>query len=436
MSRTRINRGKPPERIEGPDCAGRSDVADSEEIATVTSTPNVEAAQAPPRMRRDNTAIRSDPRPAGRLRLSRAREETQGEEVVLPAVPTRRRRTLRGLAAHRDDARTPMRPGGADTAKVEARDDADVVRIEEPESHIVVVAFGREAWPQAEAELIGLARFLAGPREAIVLCRIGASERDAGRAGADRLVTFDNAGILQRRSALAALCGDLKPRHVLLPSSDAGNDLARFLAAWSGVRPAIGIVQLRGNEVLVPAADRQHDYARPLPPVATFTASACKATTQVARREARKLIVQGVTSDPAGITDDGIETADVSRLALEEAEFVVSAGGGVRDLTLFGAVARSLSATIGASRVVCDAGALPRDRQVGASGHVTRAQAYVAFGISGASQHLEGIRDCAHVVAVNTDPHAAMLARADLAIVADAGAVLAALLENGESARG
>ncbi|OCC05362.1 hypothetical protein BA190_07960 [Labrys sp. WJW] len=329
-----------------------------------------------------------------------------------------------------------MRSGGADTAKAEARDDADVVCVEEPESHIVVVAFARETWPQAEVELIGLARSLAGPREAIVLCRIGAAERDAGRAGADRLVTFENAGIFERRSALAALCGDLKPRHVLLPSSDAGNDLARFLAARQSVRPAIGIVQLRGNEVLVPAPDRQHDYARPLPPVATFAASACKATTPVVGREARNLIVQDVTSDPAGITDDGIETADVSRLALEEAEFIVSAGGGVRDLRLFGAVARSLSATIGASRVVCDAGALPRDRQVGASGHITRAQAYVAFGISGASQHLEGIRDCPHVVAVNTDPHAAMLARADLAIVADAGAVLAALLENGESAHG
>ncbi|OYV66847.1 MAG: electron transfer flavoprotein subunit alpha, partial [Acidiphilium sp. 21-66-27] len=87
-----------------------------------------------------------------------------------------------------------------------------------------------------------------------------------------------------------------------------------------------------------------------------------------------------------------------------------------------------LGATPGASRVVCDAGALPREMQVGASGTVLNADCYVAFGISGAPQHLQGIGTVEHVVAVNIDLHAAMIARADLAVVADAQAVLPALL--------
>ena len=72
-------------------------------------------------------------------------------------------------------------------------------------------------------------------------------------------------------------------------------------------------------------------------------------------------------------------------------------------------------------------GSLSRDRQVGASGTSVEARCYFAFGISGAPQHLQGITRCENVIAINTDPHAPMMKRADLAIVADAQAVMPAL---------
>ena len=81
----------------------------------------------------------------------------------------------------------------------------------------------------------------------------------------------------------------------------------------------------------------------------------------------------------------------------------------------------------GGSRVVCDAGLLPRGRQVGASGSLVEPRCYLAFGIAGAPQHLQGIARCERVLAVNTDLHADMVKRADLAIIADAQEVMPAL---------
>lgn len=78
--------------------------------------------------------------------------------------------------------------------------------------------------------------------------------------------------------------------------------------------------------------------------------------------------------------------------------------------------------------MACDAGHLPRAMQVGASGTLLNANCYIALGISGAPQHLQGIGSVEHVVAVNTDLHAAIIARAELAIIADAHAVMRALL--------
>ena len=99
------------------------------------------------------------------------------------------------------------------------------------------------------------------------------------------------------------------------------------------------------------------------------------------------------------------------------------------DWAAFHRLAAWLGAAEAGSRVVCDEGHLPRDRQVGASGTVVEPLAYLAFGISGAPQHLQGIVRCERVVAVNADPHAPMIQRADLAIVGDVQQVMPALAE-------
>jgi electron transfer flavoprotein alpha subunit len=136
----------------------------------------------------------------------------------------------------------------------------------------------------------------------------------------------------------------------------------------------------------------------------------------------------------------GIRTArplavDPDQLTLAEADFIVSAGNGITDWASFAELAATLGATRGGSRVVCDAGHLPRDRQIGASGTLVTARCYFALGIAGAPQHLQGITEVKHVIAVNTDLHAEMIKRADLAIVADAQAVMPALIRHARERR-
>ena len=138
----------------------------------------------------------------------------------------------------------------------------------------------------------------------------------------------------------------------------------------------------------------------------------------------------GAVSGPARpmpFTDSEVTGASVP---LHEAELVLSAGDGVTDWDSFAAVAQLLGATVGGSKVVCDKGLLPRDRQVGSSGSAVAPRVYLALGISGSTQHLQGIAESASILAVNTDANAAIVRRAALAIITDANALLRCLRDD------
>ncbi|MGD0065832.1 MAG: FAD-binding protein, partial [Streptosporangiaceae bacterium] len=87
----------------------------------------------------------------------------------------------------------------------------------------------------------------------------------------------------------------------------------------------------------------------------------------------------------------------------------------------------ALGASAGATRVVTDAGWMSYDRQIGTTGVSVNPELYIAFGISGAAQHVGGLGAPEHLASVNTDPSCPMTAMANLGIVADAPAVLAEL---------
>jgi electron transfer flavoprotein alpha subunit len=140
------------------------------------------------------------------------------------------------------------------------------------------------------------------------------------------------------------------------------------------------------------------------------------------------VVLDEIPTSRSRIEDLGTLPARADSLPLEEAPVVLSGGAGVKDWSMFDAAAKALQATRAGTRVACDLGHLPRDRQVGASGRITRAEVYLAFGLSGAAQHLQGIEGCRKVIAVNQDPYAPIFKRADLGATADADAVLAALL--------
>jgi electron transfer flavoprotein alpha subunit len=119
--------------------------------------------------------------------------------------------------------------------------------------------------------------------------------------------------------------------------------------------------------------------------------------------------------------------ADPRTVPLGEAEFIISGGNGVRDFGPLWELADRLGASVGGSRVVCDDGRLPRERQVGESGATVRPRCYLAFGISGAIQHLRGMQESELIIAVNTDPFAPLMKLANLAAVGDAQATIEAL---------
>jgi len=124
---------------------------------------------------------------------------------------------------------------------------------------------------------------------------------------------------------------------------------------------------------------------------------------------------------------------DAATMDLAEAPRLVGGGAGLMsgdagaNFARLTAVGEALGASMGATRVVTDAGWVSHTRQIGTTGVVVDPRLYLAFAISGAVQHTAGLGHPEHVISVNTDPHCPMMAMADLAVVGDANATLAAL---------
>ena len=122
------------------------------------------------------------------------------------------------------------------------------------------------------------------------------------------------------------------------------------------------------------------------------------------------------------VIDEVKEVQSVDKI--EDAKLLVSCGRGVKNTEPAFELAKNLGGTVSASRSLVDAGVMDHARQVGQTGKTVRPQAYMAFGISGAIQHLAGMEESEFIVAVNTDKGAPIFKVANLGIVADAGAVM------------
>jgi electron transfer flavoprotein alpha subunit len=336
---------------------------------------------------------------------------------------------------HRDPRQDRRRDAGSAAAPP-----ANLRRVPDPSCLILVVAeLDSGRLTRADSELIGAARRLAesegGAVAAAVLLPPGETLRfDPSAAGIDRLAVLSDAGFAgadpqSRIAALAALAAAENVRHILLADAGPSAALGRRLATRLGERPATGVVRFDGGDALC-LAPGSRELRRPLPRVLLIAPHAFAPLPQGAEAaEALPLPAPAWTARGAAAEDLGLVPADPARLPLGEAELIVAGGAGMTDWDAFHALAAALGAAEAGSRVACDAGHLPRDRQVGASGTVVAPRVYLALGISGAQQHLDGIAACPRVIAVNTDPHCEMLRRADLAIVADAAAVATALVQ-------
>ena len=122
------------------------------------------------------------------------------------------------------------------------------------------------------------------------------------------------------------------------------------------------------------------------------------------------------------VVEEVKETKNVEKI--EDAKILVSCGRGVKDVAPAFDVAKKVKGTVSSSRSLVDSGIIEHARQVGQTGKTVRPQAYLAFGISGAIQHLAGMEESEYIVAVNTDVNAPIFKVANLGIVSDANAVL------------
>ncbi|WP_275287850.1 electron transfer flavoprotein subunit alpha/FixB family protein [Halomonas elongata] len=328
------------------------------------------------------------------------------------------------------------------------------VEIDDPAFSVVVVpdmAGGRLS--SHDRDLIGLARRLAdvdsGTQGVVVAVIFGPhKEVNFGEAGIDRLLHLDSPEMAgyspeARLVALTLVEQSWAPRHWLLPDSKlGGGELGRRLAARLGERPATGVWQVEadaelpsGWRCIARGAAESLDIQRPLPRVSLALAECAEPISETCHAAAELSLPQSLPSMLSRIDDLGQVPVDPSGVALSEAEFILSAGNGVKDWDGFHHAAEVLGATEGASRVAVDDGFMARDRQVGATGTWVSARVYVAVGISGAIQHLQGIQTCEKVVAINMDPGCDMIKRADLAVIGDSTRILEALVTLVKQAR-
>jgi len=263
---------------------------------------------------------------------------------------------------------------------------------------------------------------------------------------ADGLDAASRIWLLEAPSAgPAALAGTLAPAlaavdMILLPASPDGRDLAPRLAAILGRPLLAGAVRCVPGEVEVTRLDDRLSVRVGVDgPVLVTLLPGRRGTPEPV--EGSKSPQVNVLS-PAAVRDTSRDAESVEVLQpepgvvdLAEARRIVGGGAGLVPtgadgaavMRLLAAVGAALGASAGATRVVTDAGWMSYDRQIGTTGVSVNPELYIAFGISGAAQHIGGLGAPDHVVSVNTDPSCPMTAMADLGIVADAPAVLTEL---------
>jgi electron transfer flavoprotein alpha subunit len=222
---------------------------------------------------------------------------------------------------------------------------------------------------------------------------------------------------------LAALAADYS--HVFGPSTSFGKDLMPRLAALLGVPQVSDLMAVEG-----PYRFRRPTYAgNAIVTVEADPAHKLIATVRVASFEAAPTGGNGAVESktvtvalPSHTRYVGAKSGSTDRPDLQTAARVVSGGralGSAENFKMLFSFADKIGAAVGASRAAVDAGYAPNEMQVGQTGKIISPEIYIAIGISGAIQHLTGIKDARTIVAINKDGEAPIFEVADIGLVGD-----------------
>ncbi|MBO9512006.1 electron transfer flavoprotein subunit alpha/FixB family protein [Erythrobacter sp. A6_0] len=236
---------------------------------------------------------------------------------------------------------------------------------------------------------------------------------------------------------VAPLIVDLMGHHdaFVAPATTTGKNIAPRVAALLDVMQISDILSVEGDKT----------FTRPIyagNAIATVESSDEKLVVTVRGTAFEKADAESGSAeieDVSGPTGDGLssfvsqEIAESERPELTSAKVIVSGGRALKDAETFEEyimpLADKLGAGVGASRAAVDAGYVPNDYQVGQTGKIVAPEVYIAIGISGAIQHLAGMKDSKTIIAINKDEDAPIFQVADIGLVGDLYKVLPELTE-------
>jgi electron transfer flavoprotein alpha subunit len=284
----------------------------------------------------------------------------------------------------------------------------------------------------ATLNAIGAAQKLNSPVDVVILgaqCATAASDA-AKVTGVTKVYVCDDPRLINlipevMTPTLVQLIKDQNYTHVFTPASSYGKNLSPRVAALLDMQQISDVV----------AIDDQDTFQRPI-----YAGNAI-ATVQ-SKDPIKCLTIRSTAFHPAAATGGSAVTENIpyiehqgpsahfvgrelsvsARPELTTARIIISGGRGVgsaENFALLEKLADKLGAAVGASRAAVDAGYVPNDYQVGQTGKIVAPELYVAVGLSGAIQHLAGMKESKVIVAINKDPDAPIFSVADYGLVAD-----------------
>ncbi|HKF69282.1 MAG TPA: electron transfer flavoprotein subunit alpha/FixB family protein [Vicinamibacterales bacterium] len=307
---------------------------------------------------------------------------------------------------------------------------------------------------RASWEAVAAAQQLAADQPvaiAVLGSNVGSIAADVAAAQVQEVVTLDNAALEPYTpdgftAALQQAIDQLKPAVVLLPHTYQTRDFAPKLAARLD-RALITDVTAIKLEPRGPSPEPR--FVRPMfqgklsadvapegpaPHLITVQIGSFRADAAAKGTSPAPVRALNVAIDAAAIRQKPEPPFQEARQAvdLSQAERIVSVGRGIKEadkLPVAQGLATALHAELAASRPICDAGWLPMERQVGSSGQTVAPKLYLALGISGAIQHLVGMKGSQTIVAINKDPDAPIFEVADYGVVGDLFEIVPAMID-------
>jgi electron transfer flavoprotein alpha subunit len=296
-------------------------------------------------------------------------------------------------------------------------------------STLVVAEHDNAALNPATLNTVAAAQALGGDIDILVAGSDCGAAATAAQAvpGVRKVLSADNAAyahaLAENISLLVAeLAADYD--NILAPSTTSGKNVMPRVAALLDVAQISDIIAVEGADTF-----KRPIYAGNV--IATVQSSDPKKVITVRTTAFDAVAAEGGSAELAtvgAVHDAGIssfvgqEIAKSDRPELTAAPVVISGGRGMQNgdnFKLLEGIADKLGAAIGASRAAVDAGFVPNDMQVGQTGKIVAPELYIAVGISGAIQHLAGMKDSKVIVAINKDEEAPIFQVADYGLVAD-----------------